>query len=157
MGMSLTPIAGKPLSIELPIQKLHEDAVAPSYAHEGDAGLDLCSVEAATLAPFERILVSTGIALAIPQGYAGYVIPRSGLAIKKGLSVVNAPGLIDSGYRGEIKVIVINLDPHAPIEIKSGDRIAQLVIAPVAQAVRAEVSELDDTRRGIGGFGSSGA
>jgi len=128
----------------------------PSYAHEGDAGLDLYSAEDRVLAPLERGLVRTGIAVAIPAGYAGFVQPRSGLAIKRGLSFVNTPGLIDSHFRGEIMLIAINLDPVAPITISRGERIAQLVIQRVERPLLAEVDSLDDTARGKGGFGSTG-
>ena len=128
----------------------------PSYAYEGDAGLDLRAAESVTLEPFGRELISTGLAIALPEGYAGFVQPRSGLAIKQGLSIVNTPGLIDSHYRGEIKVIAINLDPREPIRIKKGDRIAQLVVQEVPVIKLIEVEELDSTDRGAGGFGSSG-
>jgi dUTP pyrophosphatase len=129
----------------------------PSYAHDGDAGLDLYSATDVTLAPFHRALVSTGVAVAIPEGHAGFVLPRSGLAARDGLSLVNAPGLIDSHYRGEVKVVAVNLDPEVPIEIRRGDRIAQLVVQAVAWAEPAEVAELDATARGEGGFGSTGS
>jgi dUTP pyrophosphatase len=129
----------------------------PSYAHDGDAGLDLYSATDVTLAPFQRALVSTGVAVAIPEGHAGFVLPRSGLATRSGLSLVNAPGLIDSHYRGEVKVVAVNLDPEVPIEIRRGDRIAQLVVQAVAWAEPAEVAELDATARGEGGFGSTGS
>ena len=142
--------------LELPIKKLNEEAVVPECAYEGDAGIDLRSLVNITLQPFERALVPTGLAIAIPEGYAGFVLPRSGSAIKQGLSLVNAPGLIDSGYRGELCCICINLDAHTPIEIKTGDRIAQLVIMKVEQLKLIEVNELDETSRGAGGFGSSG-
>ena len=138
------------------VRRLDPDLPAPKYAHEGDAGLDLYSAEDVSLAPFERALVSTGIAMAIPYGYAGLVQPRSGLALKHGLTMVNTPGLIDSHYRGEIKVIVINLDPAKPIELKRGDKIAQLVIQAVVLAHLIEVDELPATTRGEGGFGSTG-
>lgn len=128
----------------------------PTYAYEGDAGCDLYSAINVTINPGERFLIPTGIAVAIPEGFAGFVQPRSGLAIKSGLSIVNTPGLIDSHYRGEIKVIAINLDMSNPIEIKRGDKIAQLVIQPVMQASFVVVDELNETVRGAGGFGSSG-
>ena len=128
----------------------------PSYAHEGDAGLDLFAAEDRTLAPFERALIGTGIAVAIPGGYAGFVQPRSGLAIQRGLSLVNTPGLIDSHYRGEIKIIAINLDPAEPITITRGQKIAQLVIQAVERAVLIEVEDLGATTRGEDGFGSTG-
>lgn len=140
----------------LEILRMSSDVPMPSYAHEGDAGLDLIAAEAAVLAPLERRLIPTGIAIAIPEGYAGFVLPRSGSAIRDGLSLVNAPGLIDSHYRGEIKAIVINLDPETPITIRHGDRIAQLVIQRVERCDVTEVAALGDTVRGEGGFGSTG-
>ena len=142
--------------IVVPIKRLVPDVEIPSYAYEGDAGLDLRSAENVTLNPFERKLISTGLAIALPEGYAGFVQPRSGLAIKQGLSIVNTPGLIDSHYRGELKVIAINIDAHTPIQIKKGDRIAQLVVQAVPVVTLSEVDELDKTDRGTGGFGSSG-
>lgn len=142
--------------MRLPLLQLDPLLPLPGYAHEGDAGMDLYSAEDATLTPFERRLISTGIAIAIPEGFAGFVQPRSGLAIKRGLSLVNTPGLIDSHYRGEIKVIAINLDPTASLSIGRGDKIAQLVIQPVLRVHIEAVSELDETVRGGGGFGSTG-
>ena len=142
--------------VRLPVKRLDSTIELPSYAYEGDAGLDLRSSEDVTLKPFERRLVSTGLAIAIPEGYAGFVQPRSGMALKHGLSMANTPGLIDSHYRGELKVIAINLDPSEPIVIKRGDRIAQLVIQQVPVISLVEVEELDETDRGAGGFGSSG-
>ena len=129
----------------------------PSYAYEGDAGLDLRSNEDVVLAPLERRLVGTGLAVAIPEGYAGFVQPRSGMALKRGLSMANTPGLIDSHYRGELKVCAVNLDLETPISIERGERIAQLVIQRVPTVSLVEVGELDETDRGAGGFGSSGA
>lgn len=143
-------------NIVLPIKRLNPTVELPSYAYQGDAGLDLRSAESFTLQPFERKMVSTGLAIAIPKGYAGFVQPRSGLAIKQGLSIVNTPGLIDAHYRGELKIIAINLDPNTPISIQKGDRIAQLVVQAVPNVVLTEVGELDATDRGAGGFGSSG-
>lgn len=140
----------------LRIRRTDPSLPMPSYAHVGDAGLDLYAAESRTLAPGERALVGTGVAIAIPEGCAGFVQPRSGLAINRGLGLVNSPGLIDSHYRGEIKVIAINLDPSEPLEIARGEKIAQLVIQPVVRADVVEVSELDDTQRGEGGFGSTG-
>ncbi len=144
-------------AIALRITRLDASVELPSYAYEGDAGLDLRASEEVILQPFERRLISTGIAIAIPEGYAGFVQPRSGMALKRGLSMANTPGLIDSHYRGELKVLAINLDAHEPIHISRGERIAQLVIqrTPCVQLV--EVDELDETDRGSGGFGSSGA
>lgn len=142
--------------IELRVKRLDPEVELPSYAYEGDAGLDLRSDEDVTLAPFERRLISTGLAVAIPDGYAGFVQPRSGLALKSGLSMANTPGLIDAHYRGELKVCAINLDPTQPIRISRGERIAQLVIQKVPLVHLHEVDELDETDRGAGGFGSSG-
>lgn len=142
--------------IVIPITRLHENAVIPSYAHLTDAGADLVSVEDALLQPGHRLLVATGIAIAIPRGFVGLVHPRSGLAVKNGVALVNAPGTIDSGYRGEIKVCLVNLDPALPVELPAGSRIAQLVIQRVEFADFVEVAELDDSDRGSGGFGSTG-
>jgi dUTP pyrophosphatase len=142
--------------ITVPVKRLDESLDLPEYAYVGDAGLDLRSAENAVLKPFERRAVPCGIALAIPPGYAGFVLPRSGLAAKHGISIVNAPGLIDSNYRGEIKVILINLDPDHLFEITRGDRIAQLVILKTPSVGLSEVADLDETVRGQGGFGSSG-
>lgn len=128
----------------------------PSRTHEGDAGLDLYAAEPATLGPGERATVATGIAVEIPDGHAGLVLPRSGLAAKHGIALVNAPGLIDSGYRGEVKVLLLNTDRTDPFEISPGDRIAQLVVSPVAETEPVEVAELEMSTRGAGGFGSSG-
>ncbi len=143
-------------AINMPTKKVSENAVIPGNAYAGDAGYDLCATEEVTLKPLERALIPTGLAVQIPEGYAGFVLPRSGMAIKQGLSLVNAPGLIDSNYRGELKAIAINLDPKNPIEIHVGDRIAQLVIMKVETVNFREVSELDSSERGEGGFGSSG-
>lgn len=143
-------------SISLPIKRLDPEVELPAYAYEGDAGLDLRSNEDIVLAPFERRLISTGLAIAIPEGYAGFVQPRSGLALREGLSMVNTPGLIDAHYRGELKVCAINLDPEKPIRVERGERIAQLVIQEVPKVCLHEVDELDETDRGCGGFGSSG-
>ncbi|MDP2182916.1 MAG: dUTP diphosphatase [Actinomycetota bacterium] len=142
--------------MRMEIRRLDPDLPLPRYAHMGDAGLDLFAASDITLEPFQRALVPTGIAVAIPEGFAGFVQPRSGLAIKQGLSLVNTPGLIDSHYRGEIKAIAINLDPTTPITIRRGDKIAQLVIQPITSAELTEVADLDETVRGEGGFGSTG-
>ncbi|RGS53028.1 dUTP diphosphatase [Olsenella sp. AF16-14LB] len=142
--------------VVLPIKRLDPTVELPSYAYDGDAGLDLRSNEDVTLAPFERRLVGTGLAVAIPEGYAGFVQPRSGLALREGLSMANTPGLIDAHYRGELKVCAINLDPSKSIHIERGERIAQLVIQQVPVVSLLEVDELDETDRGTGGFGSSG-
>ena len=140
----------------LRIKRLDMALPLPAYAHEGDAGMDLYAAVDVTLQPFERALVPTGIAVAIPRGYAGFVQPRSGLAIKRGLSLVNTPGLIDSHYRGEIKVIAINLDATVAIHIARGEKVAQFVLQAVETAHLEEVDELDVTVRGEGGFGSTG-
>jgi dUTP pyrophosphatase len=142
--------------VRLSIRRLDPDLPLPAYAHAGDAGMDLYAALDVTLAPGERALVPTGIAVAIPEGFAGFVQPRSGLAIRHGLGLVNTPGLIDSHYRGEIKVIAINLDPATPISISRGDKVAQFVIQPVVRAQLVEVDELDSSVRGEGGFGSTG-
>lgn len=142
--------------VVLPIKRLDPDVVLPSYAYEGDAGLDLRANVDIDIAPFERKLVPTGLAIAIPEGFAGFVQPRSGLALKVGLSMANTPGLIDSHYRGELKVIAVNLDANETIHISEGERIAQLVIQRVPVVTLMEVDELDKTDRGTGGFGSSG-
>ena len=139
------------------IRRLDPSLPLPSYALAGDAGMDLRAAVYAVLKPGERCRIPTGIALAIPDGYAGFVQPRSGLAALTGLSFVNSPGLIDSGYRGEIQVVAINLDWQEPIEIRRGDKIAQLVILPVPQATLTEVEHLPASDRGDGGFGSTGS
>ena len=143
--------------IELPIQKLREDAVVPQRAHAGDAGLDLSACERVELAPGERALVGTGLAVAIPTGYAGYVQPRSGLAAKHGITIVNTPGLVDSGYRGELKVILHNTDRREAFVVEAGMRIAQLVLLEVPPVDPVVVHELPSSERGERGFGSSGA
>ncbi|OUO35466.1 dUTP diphosphatase [Olsenella sp. An290] len=143
-------------TVSLPVKRLDPTVELPAYAYAGDAGLDLRSNEDVTLPPLERRLVSTGLAVAIPEGYAGFVQPRSGLALREGLSMANTPGLIDSHYRGELKVCAINLDPERSIRIERGERIAQLVIQRVPVVSLVEVDELDETDRGAGGFGSSG-
>jgi len=142
--------------MELKVQLLSDSATLPTRAHEGDAGLDLYAAEAAHIGPGERWQVATGIAVEIPDGHAGMVLPRSGLARRHGISLVNAPGLIDSGYRGEVKVLLLNNDPAEVFRIAPGDRIAQLVIAPVVSAEPVEADGLTETDRGEGGFGSTG-
>ena len=142
--------------LEISFVKLDPEVEAPAYAHEGDAGCDLTSRVDVVLGPGERELIPTGIAVAIPEGYAGFVQPRSGLAVRGGISIVNTPGLIDSHYRGEIKVILINLDPSNPFEVRRGDKICQLVFQKVERASFVEVNQLDRTGRGEGGFGSTG-
>jgi len=140
----------------LPIKRLDPGLPLPTYAHVGDAGLDLRSAIDVVLQPLERALVPTGIAVAIPAGHAGFVQPRSGLALNFGLSFPNTPGLIDSHYRGEVKVILVNLDACEPVRIARGDRIAQLVVQPVLTCEPIEVDDLEATARGEGGFGSTG-
>jgi dUTP pyrophosphatase len=143
--------------IELPIKRLHAEAVVPVRAYAGDAGLDLSACERVELAPGERATVATGLAIAIPPGHAGFVQPRSGLAAKHGISIVNTPGLVDSGYRGELKVILLNTDPSEAFVVEPGMRIAQLVIVPIPRVELREVDDLPDTERGDRGFGSSRA
>jgi dUTP pyrophosphatase len=145
-----------PPTVDVPVRLTSPQDLAPRYALPGDAGADLAAAEDVELAPFERALVGTGVAVAIPEGYAGFVHPRSGLAHRHGLSVVNAPGTIDAGYRGEIKVNLVNLDPTTPITLRRGDRIAQLVVQPVVQARFLPVGELPASERGSGGHGSTG-
>jgi dUTP pyrophosphatase len=142
---------------ELPFRSLRPDARLPEAAHRGDAGLDLRAVEPAKVAPGERAMIHTGLAVAIPEGYAGLVLPRSGLASKQGLTLANAPGLIDAGYRGEVIVAVVNLDREQAVTIEAGDRIAQLVVVALPQVSPRFVQELPDSTRGEGGFGSSGS
>jgi dUTP pyrophosphatase len=143
--------------IELPIQRLRDDAVVPARAYEHDAGLDLAACERVELGPGERALVPTVLAVAIPDGYAGFVQPRSGLAARHGISIVNTPGLIDAGYRGELKVTLINTDLRETFVVEPGMRIAQLVVVPVPGVEPVEVEELPASERGARGFGSSAA
>ena len=142
--------------LDVPVRLTSPEGTTPRYALPGDAGADLSLAEDVELAPFQRALVGTGVAVAIPEGYAGFVHPRSGLAHRMGLSLVNAPGTIDAGYRGEIKVNLINLDPARPLVLHRGDRIAQLVVQPVVRARFVPVAELPDSERGEGGHGSTG-
>jgi dUTP pyrophosphatase len=142
--------------VKLSFQLLSEAARPPARAHADDAGFDLHADEAATIGPGERASVGTGVAVAIPPGHAGLVLPRSGLAARHGIALVNAPGLIDPGYRGELRVLLLNTDREQPFEIAPGDRIAQLVLVPLALAQPLEVDALDETVRGAGGFGSTG-
>jgi len=141
--------------IELPIRRLRPDAQVPTRAYAGDAGIDLAACERVELAPGERALVPTGLAVAIPAGYAGYVQPRSGLATKHGISIVNTPGLVDSGYRGELLVNLLNTDQREAFVVEPGMRIAQLVVLAVPEVEPVEVEELPDSERGDRGFGSS--
>jgi dUTP pyrophosphatase len=142
--------------VTLRFRRLSPEAIPPARAHDDDAGLDLRAVEGVTIEPGERASVGTGIAVAIPPGHAGLVVPRSGLAARHGISLVNAPGLIDAGYRGEIRVLLWNGDRHEPFAVAPGDRIAQLVLVRVEGLALEEVAELDETTRGEGGFGSTG-
>jgi dUTP pyrophosphatase len=141
--------------IELPIRRLHADAVVPTRAYSGDAGLDLAACERVELGPGERATVGTGLAVAIPDGHAGFVQPRSGLAERHGITIVNTPGLVDSGYRGELRVILLNTDATEPFVVEPGMRIAQLVVMPVPELDLVEVAELPESERGVRGFGSS--
>jgi deoxyuridine 5''-triphosphate nucleotidohydrolase (dut) len=140
---------------ELAFQRLREDAVLPERAYDGDAGLDLAACERVELQPGTRAVVGTGVAVAIPEGHAGFVQPRSGLAARHGIAVVNSPGLVDSGYRGELKVVLLNTDRDEPFVVEPGMRIAQLVVVPVATPRPVEVQELPASERGEKGFGSS--
>jgi dUTP pyrophosphatase len=141
--------------IELPIQRLRADAVLPERAYGGDAGLDLASCERVELGPGERATVPTGLAVAIPEGYAGFVQPRSGLALRHGITIVNSPGLVDSGYRGELQVVLLNTDAREAFVVEPGMRIAQLVVLPVPEVDLVETEELPQSERGVRGFGSS--
>ena len=143
--------------IELPIRRLRDDAVVPVRAYAGDAGLDLSACERVELGAGERATVGTGLAVAIPEGYAGFVQPRSGLAAKHGITIVNTPGLVDSGYRGELKVILLNTDAHERFVVEPGMRIAQLVVLQVPDVAPVEVDDLPESERGVRGFGSSSA
>lgn len=143
--------------MQLRFKKLRDDAIIPTQAHAGDAGSDLYAVEGVVLEPGARAKVPTGVAVAIPDGHAGLILPRSGLAHKHGITLTNTPGLIDSGYRGELQVLMLNTDRDTAYEVKPGDRIAQLMIVAFAAPEWAEVEEFDDTTRGDGGFGSSGS
>ncbi len=141
---------------ELHCQKLDPRAVLPSRAHPGDAGLDLCSLDPVEIGPGERARVPTGIAIELPAGHAGLIVPRSGLAAKQGISIVNAPGLIDEGYRGELQVLLLNTDLSRAVTLEAGERIAQLVVIPVALLTPLEVESFSESSRGEQGFGSSG-
>jgi dUTP pyrophosphatase len=142
--------------MDLPVIKLNPSAVLPTRGHPGDAGLDLYSIEPAHMGPGERWSVGTGIAVEIPAGHAGLVLPRSGLAREHGIALVNSPGLIDAGYRGEVRVLLLNTDPAETVRIEAGARIAQLVVTPIALAEPVEATELSESSRGEGGFGSTG-
>jgi dUTP pyrophosphatase len=140
----------------LPFRRLNGSAVVPARAHDGDAGYDLCAAESTSIPPGDRASVGTGIAVAIPDDHAGLVVPRSGLAARHGVALVNAPGLIDSGYRGELRVLLLNTDREQPFAVEPGDRIAQLIILRVESPELVEAEELEETLRGAGGFGSTG-
>lgn len=142
--------------VRVALRRFDPEVPLPSYAHPGDAGADLTTTVDVRLEPGERALVPTGIGVALPEGYVGLVHPRSGLAARQGLSIVNAPGTVDAGYRGEIKVALVNLDPRQAIELRRGDRIAQLVVQQVERATFVEVEELPESARGDGGHGSTG-
>jgi dUTP pyrophosphatase len=142
---------------ELRFKRLSEDATMPSRAHDTDAGLDLFAAVAARIGPGQRVAVGTGLAVEIPRGHAGLVVPRSGLALKRGIALVNAPGVIDSGYRGELRVLLLNTDAAAEFKVAKGDRIAQLLVVPIAMPAAVEAAELSESTRGEGGFGSSGS
>jgi dUTP pyrophosphatase len=142
--------------LEIQVQKIKPEAKVPAYAHAGDAGVDLYSTVDHTLQPGERFLVPTGLKMAIPEGYEGQVRPKSGLALKHGISVLNTPGTVDAPYRGEVGVILINLDTKTPYEVKKGEKVAQMVFAKVKYAEFLETAELTETTRGAGGFGSTG-
>lgn len=138
--------------VEIPIRAENP----PSYAHAGDAGADLRAAEAVEIAPGERALIGTGVSIALPEGYAAFVVPRSGLAAKHGITVLNTPGTVDAGYRGEVKVTLLNTDRERSFRVEPGDRIAQVILMPVSRAVFVPVEELPDSERGAGGFGSTG-
>jgi dUTP pyrophosphatase len=144
------------VTVDLPFVRVRPEGQLPSAQHPGDAGLDLRAAAGLTVKPGERAMVPTGVAVAIPDGHAGLVLPRSGLASKQGLTLANAPGLIDAGYRGEVICAVVNLDPHEAVEISAGDRIAQLVIVAMPEVSAKLVEELPESSRGTGGFGSTG-
>jgi dUTP pyrophosphatase len=141
--------------IELPVKRLRDDAIVPARAYAGDAGLDLAACDRIELAPGARALVPTGLAVAIPEGHAGFVQPRSGLASRHGITIVNTPGLVDSGYRGELKVVLLNTDAEQPFTVEPGMRIAQLVVVPLPEVELVEVDELPASERNVRGFGSS--
>jgi dUTP pyrophosphatase len=142
--------------VELRVTRLREDARLPTTAHAGDAGLDLYAAEEVRIAPGQRASVGTGLAIAIPEGHAGLVLPRSGLAARQGITIPNAPGLIDAGYRGELRVLLLNTDVSESFEVGQGDRVAQLIVTPFVAVEPLEVDALEETARGLAGFGSSG-
>jgi dUTP pyrophosphatase len=164
VGLGRTPPADPPaagLTLRAPLEqlefiRLNDKATLPTRAHDDDSGLDLFAAEGARIGPGERVSVGTGLAVAIPEGLAGLVLPRSGLALKHGIALVNSPGLIDPGYRGEVRILLLNTDRNAEFRMAPGDRIAQLVLVPIARATPLQADELDSSTRGAGGFGSSG-
>jgi dUTP pyrophosphatase len=153
--VQFAPFRGDSGPVELAVRRLRPDAVLPQQAYAGDAGLDLAACERVVLAPGERAMVSTGVAVALPEGCAGFVQPRSGLASRHGITIVNSPGLVDSGYRGELRVILLNTDPREPFTVEPGMRIAQLVVVPLPSVSVVELDELPESERGVRGFGSS--
>ena len=156
-GALAIPAKGAAVDVpELPVRRLHPDLPLPAYAHPGDAGADLCAAEDVVLPPGGRATVGTGLAVAVPDGFAAFVHPRSGLAARHGITVANAPGTVDAGYRGEVRVVLLNTDRDEPFTVRRGDRIAQLVVQPVARVRFVDVQELPPTPRGDGGFGSTG-
>ncbi len=157
MDPDVPPVKARTGVLELQVVRLREEARIPARAYAGDAGIDLATCEAIELAPGERALVATGLAVAIPEGHAGFVQPRSGLAARHGIAVVNAPGLIDAGYRGEVKVVLLNTDESETFTAEPGERVAQLVVLPVPAVAVREVEELPSSERGTRGFGSSRA
>ena len=148
--------ANPPGDLEIEVRRLDPEVPLPSYAHPGDAGADLVTTVDVELAAGERAVVPTGLAIALPDGYAAFVHPRSGLAARCGVSIVNTPGTVDAGYRGEVKVVLVNLDPRVPVTLRRGDRIAQLVVQRVERASFVEVDRLPESARGEGGYGSTG-
>lgn len=154
--MEPLPTEAAPTSVEILVRRLDPGVPLPGYAHPGDAGADLVTTVDVELAPGERVMVPTGIGIALPHGYVALVHPRSGLAARHGLSIVNAPGTVDAGYRGEVKVLLVNLDPAVPVRLHRGDRIAQLVVQRVEEARFVEVESLPSSARGEGGYGSTG-
>lgn len=154
--MEVTPAPGAAFPVEIQLRRLDPDVPMPAYAHPGDAGADLTTTVDVELAPGERAMVPTGIAIALPHGYVALVHPRSGLAARHGLSIVNAPGTVDAGYRGEVKVMLVNLDARESVRLRRGDRIAQLVVQRVEEARFVEVTSLPGSDRGEGGYGSTG-
>lgn len=156
MPENASPTVTDPSTLDVLVTLLDDDALVPAYSHPGDAGADLVTTRDVELGPLQREIVPTGVAIALPEGYAAFVHPRSGLAARHGITVVNAPGTVDAGYRGEIKVVLANTDPHETVRLRRGDRVAQLVIQRVEHACFTPVDRLDETERGTGGFGHTG-